>query len=91
MQLASLIKKCDCYVTCDSAPMHVAAAVGTPFVAFFGPTYSARHLPLPSRSVVLQKACVPCYKDTCRKKEHECMEKITVQDCLAAIEELLKK
>ncbi len=91
MQLASLIKKCDCYVTGDSAPMHVAAAVGVPFVAFFGPTYSGRHLPLPSRSVVLQKGCVPCYKEECRKKEHECMEKITVQDCLAAIEELLRK
>jgi len=90
MQLASLIKKCDCYATGDSAPMHVAAAVGVPFVAFFGPTYSGRHLPLPSSSIVLQKGCVPCYKEACRKKEHECMEKITVQDCLAAIEELLK-
>ncbi len=91
MQLASLIKKCDCYVTIDSAPMHVAAAAGVPFVAFFGPTDPRRHLPLQSSSVVLQKGCAPCYKDTCKKKGHACMEKITVQDCLAAIEELLNK
>ncbi len=90
MQLASLIKRCDVYVTGDSAPMHVAAAMQTPFVALFGPTDPGRHLPPADRYVVLQKNCPPCYKDTCKKGNNACMREITVSDVLQAIEHLLQ-
>ena len=46
-QTAALLSHCDLFVGCDSGPMHVAAAVGTPVVSLSGcpqdapPAYSA--------------------------------------------------
>ncbi len=94
-QLASLIKRCDAYVTGDSAPLHVASAMQTPFVALFGPTDPKRHLPPFDRCVVLSKGCPtesdPCYKDTCKKGNNACMKNIQVDDVEAAVESLLKQ
>lgn len=90
MQLAALIKRCSFFVTGDSAPMHLAAAMKVPFVALFGPTQAQRHLPLRSASIVLQKGCRPCYKGQCPKKTNVCMKQISVEDVIAALEQLMK-
>lgn len=89
-QLACLIKKCCVYICGDSAPLHIAAAMGVPFVALFGPTDPARHLPPSKDSVVLKKnlACSPCYKTKCKSKE--CMELIKPQEVLEVVDHLLK-
>ncbi|MFH0877405.1 MAG: lipopolysaccharide heptosyltransferase II [Candidatus Omnitrophota bacterium] len=89
LQLASLVRHCDCFVTGDSAPLHIAAAMKTPVVAFFGPTDPRRHMPKGVRGLVLRKDCVPCYSGVCPKKTNACMESITAEDVLKAIEELL--
>ena len=34
-ELAALLKRCSLLISCDSGPMHLAAAVGTPVVALF--------------------------------------------------------
>ncbi|MFC1704648.1 lipopolysaccharide heptosyltransferase II [Candidatus Omnitrophota bacterium] len=90
MQLASLIKKLQVFITADSAPLHVAAAMETPFVALFGPTSPSRHMPPAKRCVVIKKElqCVPCYKPICVTKQ--CMVDISVQEVLQATEKLLK-
>jgi len=89
MQLAALVGRCQVYVTGDSAPMHVAAAMHVPFVALFGPTDPRRHLPSGVRCVALQKGCRPCYRDVCAKKTHSCMKSILVDDVLAAVEQFV--
>jgi len=89
-QLACLIKKCNVYISADSAPLHIAAAVKTPFVALFGPTDPRRHL-APAKDCVLIKKelpCSPCYKPRCISKK--CMNLITVEEVLAAVEKLMK-
>lgn len=88
-QLACLIKKCSAYVCCDSAPLHIAAAMGIPFVALFGPTDPRRHLP-PARDYVVinrQLDCQPCYKSKC--KHRKCMELIKPEEVLKALDKLL--
>ena len=50
MQLGALIESCNLYLTCDSGPMHIAAAIGTPTIALFGPTSPARHGPYGEKS-----------------------------------------
>ena len=89
-QLACLIKRCAVFVSADSSPLHIAAAVRTPFVALFGPTDPARHLPCAERYSVIRKdlPCSPCYKSKC--KTARCMELITVEEVLEAIGKLLK-
>lgn len=88
-QLACLVKRCKVYISCDSAPLHIAASVGTAFVALFGPTEPLRHLP-PAKDFVLIKKdlpCSPCYKPKCKTKE--CMELITTEEVLEAVKKLL--
>jgi lipopolysaccharide heptosyltransferase II len=89
-QLACLIKKCSVYISSDTSSLHVAAAMGVPFVALFGPTDPRRHL-APAKDYALIKKdlpCSPCYKPKCRRRD--CMELISPQEVLAAVEKLLK-
>ncbi|MBN1793516.1 MAG: lipopolysaccharide heptosyltransferase II [Candidatus Omnitrophica bacterium] len=89
-ELGALIKRCAVFVTADSAPLHIAAAVQTPFVALFGPTDPERHLPPAKKYVVLHKKvrCAPCYKPECNS-DLRCLKKITVDEVLKAIKGLL--
>jgi len=88
-QLACLIKKCAVFISPDSAPVHVAASQGVPFVALFGATAPRRHLPSVKECVVIKKdlACSPCYKSQC--KTIKCMELIKPEEVLEAIDKLL--
>ena len=88
-ELACLIKKCAVYICADSSPLHIAAAMDTPFVALFGPTDPLRHLPAAKKSLVLKSdvPCSPCYKPKC--KSGKCMETITPEEALEAVERLL--
>ena len=93
LQLAALIKKCKVFVTPDSAPMHVAAAMQTPVVAFFGPTDSRRHIPPAKKIIVLEKklACAPCYSSRCRILTHACMKDIHPDEVALEIESLIEE
>ena len=90
LQLGALIERMSFYITCDSGPMHIAAAVNTPTIALFGPTSPIRHAPYGAGHVVIQKQmeCSPCYERTCRRN-HECIKAIEVKDVLQHVEELL--
>src|SRR5262249_412406 len=65
--LPSLLSRCDLFVGNDSGAMHVAAAVGLPVVAVFGPTDPNGTAPVtPKRSVVQEKTyCSPCFLRRC--------------------------
>ncbi|MHB8154609.1 MAG: lipopolysaccharide heptosyltransferase II [Candidatus Omnitrophota bacterium] len=89
-ELAVLIKKCQVFISADSSPLHIASAVGTPFIALFGPTDARRHLPPGKNCVVIHKElrCSPCYKTKCRSKS--CMVQISPAEVFAAVMKLLK-
>jgi len=91
LQLAALIRRCQVYVTPDSAPLHVAAAANVPIVSLFGPTDHKRHIPPADRLVVNQipLPCSPCYSGICKIKTHDCMKQISPDMLLKQIESLL--
>lgn len=84
-KLAGLLARGRLSIGNDSGPSHVAAAVGTPSVVFFGPTDPGRTAPRGAPSLVLDRYvfCSPCYLKTC-PYQHECMEEITVEMALGA-------
>ncbi len=91
-RLVSLIKRCDVLVTGDSAPMHIAAGMGTPFVVIFGPTDPARHLVPYGRYKMFfdeKLKCAPCYKPMCPSK-NRCMASIKAADVFKTIVELME-
>ncbi|MDD2679411.1 MAG: lipopolysaccharide heptosyltransferase II [Candidatus Omnitrophica bacterium] len=89
-QLASLIKRCSLYISADSSPLHIAAAMGVPVIAFFGPTDPARHMPPAKNHLIIRRElpCSPCYKPKCR--HNKCMRLISVEEVLTGIDKLLK-
>ena len=92
MELASLIKRCKAYITPDSAPMHIASALGTPFIALFGPTDPARHVASSKGHIIIKKdlKCSPCYNPNC-SKGFKCMSGIEVEEVFAAVKNILLK
>jgi heptosyltransferase-3 len=94
-QLTALFKRSALFFGVDTAPMHMAAAAGTPVVALFGPSDSETWGPFTDkRRVVLSTdefPCIPCHKDGCNgSKRSACLESITVEEAVAAIEDLLE-
>ena len=89
MQLGALIESCNLYLTCDSGPMHIAAAVGTPTIVLFGPTSPTRHGPYGENHEVIEKPveCRPCYKRKCMRKDlpNLCMTEISPNEVVAQI------
>lgn len=80
-ELACLIQDCDMFVTNDSGPMHMAAAVGTPLVALFGSTDDTLTGPYGQSESVINKrvACSPCFKRKC-PIDFKCMNEISVDE-----------
>jgi len=92
LQLAELYARCAVVVTNDSGPMHIAAAVGTPVVAIFGPTDPALTGPYGKQHVVLRAGVggSPCMKDRCvQQPPMECMSRVTVEQVLVAVQPFL--
>jgi heptosyltransferase I len=85
--LACLYKKAMLLVSTDSGPMHLAAAVGTPVVALFGPTDAKRTGPYGAAHTVITKnlSCQPCFLKKCDTRV--CMREISVNDVFNAVKE----
>lgn len=91
-ELAALTAQARLFIGVDSAPMHMAAAVGTPTVALFGPSGEKQWGPwgVPFRLVTSDHACRPCGNDGCGgSKVSDCLTTLGVERVLAAANELL--
>jgi len=79
--LAAVLEKLGVYVTNDTGPMHLAAAVGTPVAALFGPTSPHETRPLGDKVAIIHHGadCAPCWKREC-PTDHRCMTAITVDE-----------
>ena len=94
-ELAALLKNARVAIANDSGPAHLAAAVGSPVVALFGPTHEAfGFAPRGDRVRVISRAlaCRPCTVHgglRCRRERRACLDDIASGDVLAAARELL--
>lgn len=93
-EFGALLKRCALFIGNDGGAMHMAAAVGIPVVALFGPTYPQRWGPRGAPTEILYKGldCRACYHPVCIRKEDEnCMRLITVDEVFERCMRLLDK
>ena len=84
-QLAGVLARCSAFVSNDSGAMHLAAAVGVPVTAIFGPTDERVTAPLGDHDVILQKVfCRPCMLRDC-PIDHRCMRRISSDQVFEAV------
>jgi heptosyltransferase II len=85
--LPALLSLCHVFIGNDSGVMHVAAAVGLPAVAIFGPTDPFGTAPVTPRHTVVrqQPYCSPCFLRRC-PIDHRCMTRITSGEVEAAVD-----
>ena len=76
--LPALLSQCHLFLGNDSGAMHVAAAVGLPVVAIFGPTDPDGTSPVTPRATIVQQKpyCSPCFLRRC-PTDHRCMLSVT--------------
>ncbi len=91
LDLAYLYKKACMLITTDSGPMHLAAAIGTPVVALFGPTDPVRTGPYGAGHAIVRTglSCSPCFLKKCSTKQ--CMQDISPEQVFAVVEKKLTK
>jgi heptosyltransferase II len=83
--LPALLSQCHLFIGNDSGAMHIAAAVGLPVVAVFGPTDPEGTAPVTPRCDIVQQKpyCSPCFLRRC-PTDHRCMTTITANIVEAA-------
>ena len=89
--LPALLGRLDALVAGDTGPLHVAALVGTPTVALFGPTDPRRTAPrgAPHRVIRRELECSPCFERACPLGHHRCMNDIGADEVAAEVVSLL--
>ena len=79
----------DAAVTNDSGLMHVAAAIGLPTVALFGPTDPQLWAPLNPLAAVIEppsdRPCPRCHRPDCNDVRHRDVDEITVERVFDAV------
>ena len=91
-EMIEWVRLCDLMVTNDTGPMHVAAALGRPLVALFGPTAPERTGPYGQLENVLRLdlPCSPCLSARCSiKKKDECLRALPPALVFGRVEKLL--
>ena len=90
--LAALGRQARLLLSGDTGPLHIAAAVGTPVVALFGPTNSRRNGPWDPKDISISRygECVCHYERRCRRPGQWCLGAISVDEVMAAIDRRLE-
>ncbi len=98
LQSAEAIRRCSIMISNDSAPMHIAVAVGTPVVAIFGATVPAfGFAPYGSHDKVVETrglSCRPCSihgGEKCPIKTFECMKNISAEKVFSKVKSVLEE
>lgn len=88
------INALDIFISNDSGPMHIAAALGVVTIGIFGPTDASETMAWRADNFALISAnlpCAPCKKHTCPLKHHDCMKRVTPEMVINLAEDKLSK
>ena len=91
-EMIEWVRRCDLLITNDTGPMHVAAALGKPLVALFGPTEPRRTGPYGQLENVLRLnlPCSPCLSSRCSiENTDECLRALPPALVFERVEKLL--
>ena len=90
-ELGALIDEADLLISNNTAPAHIAAAVGTPLVDLYALT-NPQHTPWEARCRVLYHdvPCRNCYKSVCPEGHHDCLKRVAPEAVACAAFELLQ-
>lgn len=99
-QMAAILARAQLYLGNDSGPMHIAAAMGIPVIALFGPSCSHRFGPWTAQATVLQQMlpCHPCAQGeytflcpACTRSTPDCLYGITITQVQSAVTAVLAR
>jgi heptosyltransferase II len=84
----SVLQRADVVVTTDSGPRHIAVALDRPVITLFGPTDPMWTQTYNIHEMVIDQVldCRPCYQSPCPLKHHRCMQDISVERVLGAVQ-----
>ncbi len=90
-QFIALLSRLKVFITNDSGPMHISAALGVPTLAIFGSTDPTLTGPLGKTTKVMIKKidCSPCFDRTCRYGHYKCLGSIEPQEVFLAARSLM--
>jgi heptosyltransferase-1 len=88
-ELVALTRRARLFIGGDTGPMHLAAALGVPVIAIFGPTNPARNGPFGTSSIVLRSPASATTHSR-RAQPDAGMLKITSEEVVAAARKLLR-
>ncbi|MFB0517758.1 MAG: lipopolysaccharide heptosyltransferase II [Acidobacteriota bacterium] len=89
-ELIAVISLCQLFISNDSGPMHLAAALKVPTIGIFGPTDERITAPWGEGHAVVSRQidCRPCQLVTCTA-DHQCMKAITVEEVYSVAQQKL--
>jgi heptosyltransferase-2 len=90
--LAAVMTQLEALACNDTGPMHLAALVGTPVVAVFGPTDPARTAPVGVGHLVVRRdlECAPCLERVCPLGHGACLVDLGVEEVFEPLLGLLR-
>jgi predicted lipopolysaccharide heptosyltransferase III len=91
-ELPAVLQACSLFMGVDTAALHIAAAVGIPTVAIFGPSSWTNWAPRGRDHLVVKKdlPCQPCSQKGCEGSENSrCLLELTAQEIHTMMKHLL--
>lgn len=89
-ELCAIIESADVLVSNNTAPVHIAGAVGTPVVDLYALT-NPQHVPwrVPHRVLYRDVPCRYCYQSICPAGHHDCLAQVAPAEIADAVRSLL--
>jgi heptosyltransferase-1 len=91
LEMGGILDAVDLLIANDSGPVHMAAAVGTPALAIFGPTNPDRTGPFGDIHRVIKTAfpCQPCLRRTCQQPDIPCITGVKIYSVVETAQKML--